>query len=87
LLNDRWMAYLTIPQAYPTDAAAIEAFVNSFRGQVNTVNLWHFARPAPRGTARGSLYANALAAQGAASLQVQARYGRVNLLTEDRTSR
>lgn len=79
-LNDRWMCYLTLPEAYPEEAAAIEALVNSFRGQLNTANLWHFARPVPVGTLRGSLYTNASAAKGASAIQVQARRGRVNLV-------
>jgi hypothetical protein len=39
------------------------------RGQVNTVALWHFSRPVPRGTARGSMTTLG-AAQGAASVVV-----------------
>lgn len=81
MLNDRWMAELTLPVEKFADAAAVEAFLASFRGHVNTVNLWHFARSAPRGTLRGSLVLSAAASQGAASIQVQAQRGRVNLLT------
>ena len=40
------------------------------RGQTNTVALYHFARPSPRGTVRGTLTLNAYAAQGAASIVV-----------------
>lgn len=47
-----------------------EAFIGSMRGQVNTVALWHFARPLPVGTLRGTLTLSSAAAQGAASVVV-----------------
>lgn len=74
-LNDRWMAYATLAQASEEDAAEIEALVNSFRGQVNWIELGHLARPAVRGTISGSPTLAALAAQGASSIQVQASVG------------
>jgi hypothetical protein len=79
MLRDRWMMYLTLPRRRFAEAAAVEAYLNRFRGQVNWADAWHFARPEPNGTLRGSLYTNASAAQGAAALQVQARRGRVNV--------
>lgn len=54
LLNDRWMASLSLPNRRHSDAARIEAFVAAMRGMTNTVSLRHFARPVPRGTLRGS---------------------------------
>lgn len=71
MLNDRWMCSLTLPERSETDGAALEAFLASFRGQVNTVNLWHFLRPAIRGTMAGSPVLSASAAQGAASISIQ----------------
>jgi hypothetical protein len=68
MLNDRWMCYLTLPVELFAQAAAVEAFLTSFRGMVNTVDLWHFAREAPRGTLRGTLLTSGTQAQGAASL-------------------
>lgn len=70
LLNDRWLLSCELPNASFAAAAAIEAFIAAMRGQVNTCNLWHFARPQPRGTARGTLTMNATAAQGAATIVV-----------------
>lgn len=67
-LNDRWMAYLTLSVEYFAGGATLEAFLASFRGQVNTVNLWHFARPQPRGTLRGTLVTSGSQAQGATQL-------------------
>lgn len=55
LLNDRWMISMSLPNTTKADRAAIvEAFIASFRGMTNTVNLWHMKRPIPRGTMRGS---------------------------------
>jgi hypothetical protein len=76
MLNDRWMMYLTLPVASYDDAAAVEAFLASFRGMVNTVDLWHFARPTPRGTLDGAPTLNAAAAQGAASIPITTTAGK-----------
>lgn len=75
LLADRWMCYLTLPQAYPADARAIEAFVARFRGQVNTVNLWHFASPTTQGTISGSPTVSGAHSLGASTLEIQAAAG------------
>lgn len=70
MLNDRWVFELTLPVENYADAAAVEAFLNSFRGQFNTVNAWHFARPEIRGTLAGTLTTSGSQAQGASSLVV-----------------
>lgn len=71
MLNDRWMVYMTMAQANDDIAAEIEAFVASFRGQVNWVDLWHLARPVPRGTfANHVLAVDGAHAQGAATLNI-----------------
>ena len=70
LLNDRWLLSCDFPESRHANGAWREAFIASMRGQVNTVALWHFTRPAPRGTVRGSLTLSASAAQGAASIVV-----------------
>jgi predicted RecA/RadA family phage recombinase len=75
LLNDRLMCYLTLPVRRHAQAAALEAFLASFRGQVNTVDLWHFVRPNPRGTMRGAPTLQAAVAQGAATLPIQTTAG------------
>jgi hypothetical protein len=74
-LNDRWMCYLTLPVRRFSEAAAVEAFLASFRGQVNTVNLWHFARPTPGGTITGAPTVLGAHAQGASSLVVLTAVG------------
>jgi hypothetical protein len=68
LLCDRWICSLSLPMRDQASAAAVEAFLASFRGQINTVNLWHWVRPVPRGTLRGTLLTSGTQAQGASQL-------------------
>lgn len=68
LLNDRWLCSVELAPSYHGDAAYLEAFIGAMRGQVNTCQLWHFTRPAPRGTVRGTLTLTAAAAQGVDSV-------------------
>jgi hypothetical protein len=70
LLNDRWLMSCELPPRYLAEGAAIESFIGSMRGQTNTTSVYHFARPAPAGTVRGTLTLNAAAAQGASSIVV-----------------
>lgn len=70
LLNDRWVMSCELPPRATTDGGAIEAFIGAMRGQTNTTSVWHFARPAPQGTVRGTLTLSASAAQGASSIVV-----------------
>lgn len=70
LLNDRWLLSCELPNSLTNSGAWIEAFTGSMRGQVNTVALYHFARPYPTGTMRGTLTLSASAAQGASSLSI-----------------
>lgn len=81
-LNDRWSCSLTLPVRKHADAAAIEAFLASFRGQVNWISLWHFVRPAPRGTMRGTPTLSGAVAQGASSLPITTTAG-ATVLTGD----
>jgi hypothetical protein len=70
LLNDRWLMHCELPPRALADGAWLEAFIGSLRGQTNTTSVYHFARPAPAGTVRGTLTLNAAAAQGASSIVV-----------------
>jgi hypothetical protein len=70
MLNDRWMMTLEVGSRDPNVAASIEAFINSMRGQVNTAQLHHYARPTPIGTLRGTLTLAATALIGASTLSV-----------------
>jgi hypothetical protein len=78
MLNDRWLMSLEVDARDFADAAYIEAFVNSLRGQVNTVALHHFARPAPRGTMRGTLTLSAGASQGSGTLNITGGSGQAS---------
>lgn len=70
LLNDRWLLSCELAEGCFSDGAWREAWIDSLRGQVNTVALYHFAKPAPRGTVRGTLTLAASAARGANSLSI-----------------
>jgi hypothetical protein len=70
LLNDRWIMEATLPESRHDSGAWREAFIANFRGQTNWVALWHFVRPAPRGTMRGSPTLSGAHSQGAASLSI-----------------
>jgi hypothetical protein len=72
LLNDRWLLTCELPNNSYATTAQIDAFVGAMRGQVNTVALWHFARPTPRGTIAGAKTLSASAAQGASSIGITA---------------
>ncbi len=68
-LNDRLILSCELPEsARHSEGAWREAFIGKFRGQVNTVPLYHFTRQVPRGTLRGTLVLNGAVAQGAGSL-------------------
>jgi hypothetical protein len=69
MLQDRWMASLSLPPRLYGDAAEIEAFINAMRGQTQVCYLYHFGRPQPRGTMRGTPSCTATA-QGAATIAI-----------------
>lgn len=54
LQNDRLYASVTVPNRTHADAARLEAFIASFRGMSNTIELYHLVRPEPEGTMRGA---------------------------------
>lgn len=85
LLNDRWLISMTLPIRSTAQAAAIEAFIASFRGMTNTINLYHWVRPVPRGTLRGTPSAGATA-QGSATMLVGGVAAGVTLLAGDMLS-
>lgn len=70
LLSDRWSAEIELADMSVTDAGAIQALVEALRGSVNDVALYDFARPAPLGTARGTMLVNGAVAQGASSIAI-----------------
>jgi len=70
LLNDYWRMTVSLPDSPQAWGAWREAFIASFRGQVNWVALHHFVRPQPVGTMRGTPTLSADHAQGAAALAI-----------------
>ena len=74
LLNDRWLLSVEVGQQSYEIASQVESFINAMRGQTNTVLLWHFARPTPRGTLVGSPTAQG-ASQGASSIVLNTTTG------------
>ena len=70
LLNDRWLMSVQLPPMTHARAADAEAFFASLRGAGNTVALYHFKRPQPRGTARGTMLLNGAVSQGASQLVI-----------------
>lgn len=67
-----WAVTLTSDRLYETDTGAWKALLMQLRGQTNQLSLWDFARPAPRGTMRGTMTVSTDAAQGATSLVIVA---------------
>jgi hypothetical protein len=83
LLNDTWLMDVSLADSAHADGAWREAFIGSFRGQVNWVALWHFVRPQPRGTMRGTPVLVGAHAQGAASLSITGGTAGSTLLAGD----
>ena len=70
LLGDRWHMRLTMPEGDFRWGSRTEALFNALRGGAQWLRLYHFAKPAPRGTARGSMVLSGAVAQGANSLTI-----------------
>lgn len=70
MLNDRWVMSCSLPDSRSAWGAWREAFIASFRGQTNWVALWHFRRPQPRGTMRGTPTLSGAHAQGIGTLTI-----------------
>lgn len=70
-----WRAVLTLPAAYHADRAPMEGWFNRLRGPASRINLWHLARPVPRGTLQSNTTASAPRAQFDATLAFAAANG------------
>lgn len=68
--SEFWKLTVNMAAQLQVDAGAVEAFFNQLVGGVQTVNAWHFKRPVPVGTMRGSPTLNASAAQFSKSIQI-----------------
>jgi hypothetical protein len=80
LMNDRWTASMTISLMDVYRASKLEAFCNRLRRSVNTVELYHYARPAPMGTAQGAGTLTSAAVQGASSFSASIGIGETLLV-------
>lgn len=72
LMGPQWTVSLEPPTLREADSGAWKSLLMRLRGRTNQLALWDFARPAPRGTMRGTMTLNAGAAQGATSLAIVA---------------
>lgn len=54
LTGARWTAQITFSGQSPANAATIEAFIVSLKGQQNRLNLYNLARPSVNGTGNGT---------------------------------
>ena len=70
LIGDRWRMRTTLPDGDYTWGGRTEALFNRLRGGADWLRMYHFAKPAPRGTARGSMVLSGAVAQGASALTI-----------------
>lgn len=74
LLNDRWLASVSLATKSKEDAGVIESFVNNFRSGANTVQIYHFSRPEISGRlSTPTLYSNITL--GSESINIAAQAG------------
>jgi hypothetical protein len=67
---ERWVVSATLPPARRVNAGAVEAFAMILRGGVHRVRVWHFGRPVPIGTMRGSPTLSGAVSRGGTSLPI-----------------
>lgn len=65
-----WSVAMSSDRMTEENSGAWKAFLMLMRGQTNQVEMWDVARPAPRGTMRGSMTLNSAAAQYATTLSI-----------------
>ena len=71
LMAELWRMQLDLPDGIDkVIGGAIEAMFDRLKGQANTLALWNFSRPAPRGTMRGAPTLSASAAQLANTISI-----------------
>jgi hypothetical protein len=77
---ERLVLSATLPQRRRAGAGAVEAFLFQLRGGVNRVRAWHFGRPVPVGTLRGTPTLKTTVTRGASSIVLQGCTG-ANLIS------
>ncbi len=80
LPGETWRASVSLDIASAAQGGQREAFFGRLFNQVNRVRLWHFARPVPEGTLRGSPTLAVAGAQGAQQIVLSGLSGGTNML-------
>lgn len=76
LLGEYWVCQMEMPPSTSVSrGAAWEAFFERLHGRVNTITLWNLARPAPRGTMRGTPTLAGAVAQLASTVNITSTAG------------
>lgn len=81
-----WSVNMTFPGAGPglfAHRARLEAYCNRFRDRQDQVRIWHFKRPVPYGTMRGSPAVDGVHAQFAKTLNIRGAAAGVTLIAGD----
>lgn len=76
-IAERWVLSITLPPKRRRDAApgVIESLLFRLAGGLNQARCWHFARPVPLGTMRGTPTLSATVNRGATSLAITTTAG------------
>jgi hypothetical protein len=72
---ERWVFSLTLPPKRRSDSGKVEALLMQLAGGIERVRCWHFARPQPLGTLRGTPTMTSQAVRGDTSLAVTTTVG------------
>lgn len=67
---ERWIFSLTLPPKRRSASGQVEALLFNLAGGIERVRCWHFVRPVPIGTMRGTPTMTSQAVRGATSLAV-----------------
>lgn len=65
-----WSVQMVSDSMNESSSGAWQSLLMQLKGQTNQLALWNVARPAPRGTMRGTMTINTTAAQGVTSLSI-----------------
>lgn len=77
---ERWVFSMTLPPKRRSTSGQVEALLFQLAGGIERVRCWHFVRPQPMGTLRGTPTIASQAARGDTSLSLTGVSGGVNLL-------
>jgi hypothetical protein len=77
---ERWVFSLTLPPKRRENSGQVEALLYQLAGGIERVRCWHFVRPQPLGTMRGTPVLASQATRGNTTLSLGGVSGGVNLL-------